>query len=51
LKYFAFLLSGAVQATVVIFVQVQTGDHVAAMIVALAAVFFQLIVAFAVDLI
>ena len=51
MKYFVFLLVGVVQAAVVIFVLVQTGDHVAAMIVALAAGFFQLIAAFAADLI
>jgi hypothetical protein len=46
-KFLVFLLFGAAQAALVILVYVQTGDQVAAIVVAVAAVFFQLVIAFA----
>jgi hypothetical protein len=50
-KFLVFLLFGAAQAALVMLVYVQTGDQMAALIVAVAAVFFQLIIALAADVI
>jgi len=51
LKLLIFLFFVAAQAALVIFVQAQTGDQVGTISVAVACVFFLVIVAFAVDLV